>query len=427
MATLTAEISSALNDPGNVYWATAEIHQTIREGLLYWGALTSYWRARGAFQTVASPVTPFYDLSVQLPTLRARTYTFDDLTQEIQYHLLEPANGVAGTGMTDQFAIGQITASLKRKANEFDIDAPVTLTRNTFPILLAPGGRVTLDQSISLIKRAAWMTQATSVTTPLRRTDPYQAQSFEPLWNLNPGTPYGYSSSETQPIELQLVPPPLSTGALDLIYSETQDLTVAAGTVFPIPNEFVHAVKWAAVYEALATSGQGYDPIRARYCLERYDQYVKVSDLQRSILRVQVNDKPIPIDTLWNMDAARPFWQNRIGTPTMCACVPDMIAFSDVPSSVLGISCDVVRSAPLPVADGDFIQLGREEMPYLFDFCRHVLSFKLGGAEFTATIPLYDNFLAGAVKRNQILVAKARFLGDLFGQPQKESDIEAAA
>ena len=41
-----------------------------------------------------------------------------------------------------------------------------------------------------------------------------------------------------------------------------------------------------------------------------------------------------------------------------------------------------------------------EEIPYILDYARHLLSFKLGGDEFASSFPLYDNFQAGAARRN---------------------------
>jgi len=84
---------------------------------------------------------------------------------------------------------------------------------------------------------------------------------------------------------------------------------------------------------------------------------------------------------------------------------------------------DTVRTAPLPVLPADFVQIGREELPYIFDYARHILSFKLGGSEFVSTMPLYDNFLRGAAQRNKILAAQARYLTALFEQPQKAAEV----
>ncbi len=110
LAQLTAQISTLLQDTTNVYWPTTEIWYAIREAMYYWGALTSYWRDRGSFTTTSS--THFYDLSTQLPTLRARTFTVDAITRAVQFALFELSSGISGTGLTAQFTISQITTAV---------------------------------------------------------------------------------------------------------------------------------------------------------------------------------------------------------------------------------------------------------------------------------------------------------------------------
>src|SRR5882762_5654433 len=132
-----------MQDPSHVYWSADEIVRTINEALLYWGGLTSYWRERGTFNTIAR--TAYYDLSVQIPTLRSRTYTLGQLTTEIQYHLFEPPNGVNGLNMTAQFTVAQITNALIRKRNEFVSDSRIPLSvLAPFAVIPNVSGRVSL-------------------------------------------------------------------------------------------------------------------------------------------------------------------------------------------------------------------------------------------------------------------------------------------
>jgi hypothetical protein len=428
LASLGQEISVSLQDPNRLYWSAEEIYYTINEALLLWGGLTSYWRERGALATVAN--TSIYDLSSSLPTLRARTINFADLTKQIQYHLIEPPNGVTGSGMSTQFSIDQILSSLSRKRNEFVLDSRLPLTSATLASSFPPDGRVQLDQAISLIARASWTDGPTTVITPLYREDEFSAQHLIPDWNNNPNKPIAYSLTETQPTTLQLVPPPLSSGALNLIYVNTLTLDpLADPSPFLVPDEFSPAIKWASLYELLSTESEGYDPIRAKYCLERYNAIVDSTSLHRSIFNVRLNDVPLSLDTLNNLDAAYPFWQNKRGRPTIAATAYDILALADPPNSIYGLSVDVVRSAPISysLAPASYIQLGREDMPYIFDYCRHALSFKLGGDEFTSTMPLYDNFLRGAGQRNRLLSAKTRYLTPIFSQAQIQEGVIHAA
>lgn len=432
LASFTAELASALSDPNLVYWTQDELDRATREALLAWGALTSYWTARGQFTTSATP--PFaYDMAAVLvdgngDLLRRREYTMGDLTREIQYHLLEPANGVSGSGMTAQFTISQITNALIRRRNQFVIDSRVPLTAAIFNTTVPPDGRVELDTSIALIQRAAWQDGVSNIWTPLRRTDAYAAQAYSPIYNLSPTVPpYAFSQVESMPGTMDLIPPPQASGNIHLIYAKTLMLAVNDATVMALPDEFVWANKWGAMYELLSTDAPGYDPMRAKYCLERYSSALDIAAAQRSILRVRVNDRPVPLDTFANMDAGRPAWMSQPGTPTMAACSFDLMGFSPLPNAIFGVTADVSATAPLPAASGDYIQVGREEIPYLFDYCRHILTFKMGGSEFVSTMPLYDNFIRGAAQRSTLIAAKARYLTPLFSTPQRQEETSRAA
>jgi hypothetical protein len=422
LASFTAELAQALSDPSHVYWAQDELNRALYEALYLWGAITSFWTTRGTFNTVAS--TPFYDLSVQFPALRARTYVMDDLTKEIQYHLLEPANGVSGSGMTDQFTIAQVTNALIRYRNQLVIDSRIPLTFGTVPVSAPAGNRIVLDQTIALITRAAWIDGTTGIVTPLRRTDSFAAQSLSPIWNLNPSKPYGYSQAEAMPGTMALVPPPLASGTAHLTYAATIPLTVSAGTLFAVPNEFALAIKYGALYDILSTNSQGYDPIRSKYCAERYRAAVELAAMHRSVMEVRSNDALLSLSTLADMDNGKPFWQTGFGAPQIAACAYDLLAFYRVPNNVYSITCDLVQSAPLPAP---YIQLGSEELSYIFDYCRHILQLKLGGVEFVQSMPLFDNFLKGATQRSRLISYKARYLTPLFSTPQQQESESHAA
>ncbi len=424
--TLTATISQLMGDSGNTYWSADEVQRSISEALLFWGAMSSYWRDLGNFTT--STGVGFYDVAAQLPALRTRTYTLGQITREIQYHLLENAAGIAGTNATGQFAISEITSALIRNRNKLLLDSQVPFAYanglNTSPI---PFGQCALDQTVALIERVSWLDSTSGKSYMLHRIDPWEADGLFPNWQTSPGTTVAYSTIETVPLGLQLIPPPASAGTLNLLYCATNTMAVADNTSFAYPDEYVHAIKYFSLYEALSTYDPGFDANRARYCLERYKQIVELSQAQHSVVRVLVSGVQIPLDRLYNLDTLRPGWEDTSGTPDAAACAFDELALAKVPDGAYSITVDVIRSAPLPTLGTDFIQVGKEELPYIIDYCRHVLSFKQGGQEFIATMPLYDNFVRGATQRNKFLKIKARYLTALFSQPAIEKEVSPAA
>lgn len=426
-----------LEDTANVYWSLDEIYRAINESLLFWGALTSYWRERATFTT--SPATSIYDLSnststsVAVAALRSRAYTFGNLINEIQYHLLEPSGGLAAAS-SKQFTPAFIGSILRNRRNEFCIDTQTPLTYAPFTISTTPAdGRHNLDDSIAAIMRASWADNTVNVgaVSSLKREDAWAADSYNPSWTLTPGVPFSYSTAETKPVQIQFIPANANTGTLNLIHVASLNLTLLDATAFAVSDEWVHALKYGCMYELLSTYNEGFDQARAQYCLERYNQYLTVAALNRSLLRVQLSTSPgtpLPLDIFSSLDSARPYWETRTGSrPDYAATAFDLLALSPVAQTALTVQVDMVRSAPLPVLTTDYVQIGREELPYIIDFCRHVLSFKLSGAEFLTTMPLYDNFLRGAQKQNKQLAGKCQYLVPLFGQPKIQSLAQPAA
>ncbi len=100
LASFNAQLGVLLDDQTALYWTDPEKTLAVQEGLRVWGAYTNYWRGRGTFNLTVG--VPFYDLSVVLPTLRTRTWTLQQLTQDIQFALLEAANGTTGDGLVHQ-------------------------------------------------------------------------------------------------------------------------------------------------------------------------------------------------------------------------------------------------------------------------------------------------------------------------------------
>jgi hypothetical protein len=60
----------------------------------------------------------------------------------------------------------------------------------------------------------------------------------------------------------------------------------------------------------------------------------------------------------------------------------------------------VVQNAPVPVAETDFIQVARDDYDTIIDYAQHLALFKTGGAEFAATVSLYQKFEQKAAQYN---------------------------
>jgi len=426
LADIAGEIA-ALSDPSLRYWNTSEIYAAIREAMYEWSGVTSYWRERGAFTinppTSTSPPTYFYNLATVLPVIRTRVRTFDSIIKEIQAHLCEPESGYVGSNMSGQFTIGEIVAAVIRARNRFVLDAELPLTiAPALPVSAPPADRLPLPPTTALVHAAYWV-DSNGAHYPLHRSDPTAMDASNPIWTLTPDRPVAFSQGETRPIELQLYPPPISNGELEMLSVDTRSLTIpdiTATTLLGIPDDFAHAVKYSAMADILSLDGESSSPLVSTYCQFRYSSVVRAARAHRSVLRVQVNNKPVGLVPLQSLDSIQSGWHSSRGTPTIAATVYDIITFHKLPSATFGVTCDVARSAPVPASGIDFIQLGLEDIAGIVNYAQHYLSIKLGGAEFRQTFPMYDEFQRSAVKRNDILRAQSRYLTTLFEQSRWE-------
>jgi hypothetical protein len=418
---LALKIAALLDDTGELYWSRADKYWAIWEALRVWGALTSYWRARGTFNLNPAAATPYYDLSAMLPTLRSRTWTLGQMVTEIQYMLNEAPNGISGAGMSAQVSIASILDAVQRARNRFALDAelPVEVAEG-FGVPPPPDGMVTFDMDSVYVHRTSWKDIPSGIWRVLWRQDAWERDHADPLWTLNPGMPRAFSESENAPLKLQLYPPPVNAGTLEALEVESlmMDLTSAA-SMFNIHDEWVHAVKYQTLAILLSVESQLKDPARAQYCDMRYKQSVEAALTNRSTIRVLLNGVPLPVDSLAAIDMAKPFWRNQTGKPTKAGVVDDLVMFDCIPDQAYGVAIDVVQVAPLPTG-ADYIQIGPEDIPSIVDYAVHILTFKAGGKEFEATFPKYDSFLSSALERAGINKAKMRYLKPMLDQPDKE-------
>lgn len=437
---LTDQLGVLLDDQNEKYWVVQEKQYAVWEALRVFGALTNYWRSRGSFPVSSSqpwnlpqPWSPsvypwqnqnvWYDLSVVLPTLRTRTWTLGQMCQEIQYMCLEAANGtVAGTGMSGQLTVTNILNAIQRARNRFVLDAHLPIT--VVPALnnpAPPNGQVFEPENSVFIHRVSWQDIPTGTWANLWREDAWSVDHANPNWILEPGMPQQYSEAENAPLQIQLSPEPINAGVAEYlsVLSLQMNLTTSTST-FNIPDEWVHAVKYAALADLFSSESQIVDPLRAQYAEMRYQQAIGFAKDARSLMRIAVNGVPFPLDSMAALDAGNPTWRNQTGRPQVAGSLYDLVTFNPgIQDQVYGLSADVVQSAPLPQA-GNAVQLGSEDIDNIVNYASHVLTFKCGGNEFKQTMPNYDAFMKSVALRKGVNAAKIRYLQPLFGQPNVE-------
>jgi hypothetical protein len=420
-------------DKQKVFWNDAEYGTWIVESLRAWGAAAQFYRNRATFNTIAGQA--FYDLTstadcgagpTNPPALLGYALTDRNVVNQLQYNLLEPltTNWVAGTpAMTEMFTLAELQAAVQRRRDQFFLETGPVLAHS---VLVGPpaggNGRLGLPDTVVDVRRVVWKDATTGALTQLWREDEFAANGYRYGWAANPGDPAAYSVYLVPHVGLQLIPPPANPGSVDLItLNDEPDLNVAAGVLLFVPDDFAWGVRFGALADLLSKDGQASDPTRAKYCEQRYQESVQLARLGAMLQTASINGVQVPIQSFRDADGYSAGWQNASGVPTTLLNDSNIVALTPTPdANSYSVEIDAVVNTPVPTADTDFLQVGREQYDVILGYAAHLAAFKMGGVEFEATMPGYENLMKLAAQNNDRLRAQASNFAVFQERSQRE-------
>lgn len=433
LAEAQADLASRLNDATNVRWPVAELTAYLREALRTWSAWTAHWRAQGSFATTM--LDAFYDLPTEIPLLRGYTVTTWEIVADLQYALLEPAAaGGTWTG-TDQFTLAQLSSAVQRRRDQFLRETGCVVTQAEWPfVAVAASGRLDLDESILIVRRAAWR-GASTVLYPLLVTDEWAGAHYQPAWGQSTEPPQAYSVSVTPPLTLQLIPPApaLTDGTLDLVSinkGAAIDPTVSA--LLGIPDDFAWAVKFGALADLLNGDGLALDPSRAAYCESRWQQGIDLARAYAVVLNAQISDNstspavgvPCRVGALSDADRYQPTWQLVADEPQEILLAGGNLVAVNPPPGALGgpwtITLDLVQNAPVPTVAGDLLQISQDVYDSILDIAQHLALFKEGPGQLEMATALLERAARAAHVDLRLQQASQPSRTGLIGQTQQD-------
>lgn len=426
-----AQLAERLGDSSFIHWSNTELGLYIIEALTTWQALTGYWRDRGIFPL--TPGVPFYDLPTLLTDsggnlMLQMAVTDAQVVPLIEYHLLEPPT-IPYTGTT-QFNLAEITGALQTNRDNFLVETGAVVTHSVVPVPGAPIGRFPVDDHVIDVRRCAWLPNVPGSNLahlPLWMSDEFSAGATIPGWNLNPDTPESYSIVGPPPLQVQLIPPPIDSGQIDLLSVDSgAALDPTIGVALGIPTNYVWAVKWGALADLLSQDGEPRDDFRANYCRQRYDEACELARKMPVILTTALDEVQVLPSAVADLDALRPDWAASTGVPDSVGIAgQNLVAVAPPPDALAPYSfrADVVRNAVVPIVGGDFIQIGREYIDEIINEAHHLALFKDGGQEFADTVPLHQSFIKSAAGYNERLLAMSIYLNCMAEQSNKENSI----
>jgi hypothetical protein len=421
LAQLRAQLAARLSDSNNIFWTEPELDEYLLESLRVYGSLTGFWRDQASFVTSAG--VAFYDITsinAAFTALLGYALTDQSLLTTIQGHFLEPASSDSWAG-TDQFTLDDVQNALEKRRDQFLAETGVRVTRSIQATVT--GDREDLPDTLIDLRRLVWNRTSDGLNFHLWREDEWNLTAFDQTWLTPADPPIAYSVSAAPPITVQLAPPASVAGSLDLISVDSgAALDLTAGVPLGIPDDLAWVIKWGAMADLLAKSGQARDR-RAQFCEERYKAGLAAARNLPTIVQANIGGVPLLVDSLNNLDSFKLNWQSETpATPDIIAVAGyNLIALSPVPDGVYTVTLDVVRKADVPTDGSDFVEIGRESLEGILSYAQHLAIFKIGGDEFDLTQWQAAEFLSQALLRNELMSAQtAGSLANMFAISRRE-------
>jgi len=176
----------------------------------------------------------------------------------------------------------------------------------------------------------------------------------------------------------------------------------------------------------MGNDGVSRDPVRAEYAERRYREYVELARMLPVVIHGEINGVPLVTNALKDLDHFALNWENAQAAPTdLILAAPNLVAFYPVPDGIYSATCDVVRNAPIPASDGDYLQVGREQLDMILDYAEHLALYKCAGTEWHATDRNAENFIRQSLSYNERVAASARYAFTARGQSAVEKTLRS--
>ena len=160
-------------------------------------------------------------------------------------------------------------------------------------------------------------------------------------------------------------------------------------------------------------------------CEQRYKHGVQLAQQVAVITAARVDNNPLLVSALGDLDAFRPGWQtlpNQL-PDVLASAGLNLIALANQPDGAYPVTLDVIRNAPIPVNDGDYVQIGREMLTAILDYALHLAMFKVGGEEWEATNQNFEILMLMAENYNSRMSAASRIWKSLYNVTNMEEPI----
>lgn len=407
-----------------VLWKNAELGIYIQQSLRLFNCLTNTWKVDYAVPLNTAPPV-WMSLATLAGSPRLRTQTDVQAYTQLEYMLMEPPSGSTWTGTT-QFTISDISQALQRRRDEMIVVSACNdvLLQN---IGVTPNvSRTFLADNILDVPRVRYIPVTVAPPIPqtppvtLYRDDTVALEFYEaPLYQQNPAQPETYSLSSEPPLSFDVYPRPSQPGKYEAVVLQSGTTLVPPGAnpiLLGIPDDFTWVLYWGALADLLGRESEATDRERAAYALKRYQDGLLLLLKTPWIMLGKVNGQAVTVDSLEATDRYQPEWDSQPTSFGPMIVIAGIDFFAAPVNSGVGLT--VLGNAPIPNADGDFIQCSRNSWDSVLDLAQSLACFKIGGAEWKASLELEQRAIQACSAENSRLKSTGAFSDILLQRGQ---------
>lgn len=406
---------------GSAFWTPAELQVWLNEALRTWNALTEQWNQDFVFASGAS----WNNLGTLAGSPRLRTVTDTQIYTAMQYHLLEPPTGAGTWTGTNQFNLAGLQFALQKRRDEMIQATSCNLTN--FSVASTPGSQRFLLPDTTLEPQRMRFIPVPAFGPPITMTreDTQAFQWFDPEYLQSDELPQSWAVSAEPPLSFDVDHAPNLPGSFDVIALKSGPVFAPpAATLLGVPDDWSWLAKWGALADLLGRESEATDVERAAYCLKRFTDGLQIMRGSNWLLQANLNGVVCDTPSLFEQDASygnTAEWQGNPDIfPVLVNAGMDFVYAAPSPQSV---NVKLVGNQPIPTTGADFIQVSRDVFDVVLSYAQRLASFKMGGAEFSATKGLEDDFYRAALATNKRLALIGIYDDVLHTQGQREQEL----
>lgn len=196
---------------------------------------------------------------------------------EIIYRVLE--NGAADANLsvlTTMFSITEIVDSANRVQNDFLLETGMIVTRTTI-VGVTGTSKYPVPANSIRPRRITWQDSSDNLIRTLTQVDTWELDNGFSNWPSDRDIPIAWWETTLPQQMIGITKTPVNNGVIGLLYVALATTLNGTGVTFTVPDDWTPYIMYGTLAELLSSDGPGFDPVRAQYCGQRYQEGIELA------------------------------------------------------------------------------------------------------------------------------------------------------